>query len=248
MAVDDHPVNQIFIKKLLIRLGFTNIDLAENGKEALEMIMKNKYDIVLMDCQMPEIDGYQTTTMLREMEKGTAQHLPVIALTANAMVGDKEKCLKAGMDDYLSKPIRPEKLTTMLAKYTAHKERKENNYILAPDEKKQTDNRQDTPIDLAHLELFTDGDLDTEKELLDLFFNEANSSLSCLKQSLADNDDDAWETAAHRLKGASENLGAAPLSKACEEAEDGYKENKTNKKKVLANIETRLNELRKVFN
>ncbi len=244
LAADDHPVNQLFIKKLLTRLGFINIDLAENGKEALEMIAQNKYDIVLMDCQMPEIDGYQATTMLREMEKETAQHLPVIALTANAMVGDKEKCLKAGMDDYLSKPIRPEKLTTMLAKYTVHKE---NNDIIVADEAEQKSDPQNIPIDIAHLNLFTDGDPDTEKELLDLFFDEANSSVSSLTQSLADNDDDAWEKAAHRLKGASANLGAVPLSNACEKAEDGYEKDNADKEKMLGDIKIELNELRKFF-
>lgn len=116
LAADDHPINQLFIKKLLTKLGFSNIEIAKDGKEALDLIEDNEYDIVLMDCQMPEIDGYQATTILREKEKETGHHLPVIALTANAMVGDRKKCLNAGMDDYLSKPIKPEELTSLLKK------------------------------------------------------------------------------------------------------------------------------------
>ncbi len=246
LAADDHPVNQIFIRKLLARLGFANVDLAENGKEALEMIAKNEYDVVLMDCQMPEIDGYQATTMLREIEKETDVHLPVIALTANAMIGDREKCLKAGMDDYLSKPIRPEKLIAMLAKHAAHNEGEEDTQdISLGDYEDKTNNipQANAPIDLAHFETFTDGDHALEKELLDLFFEQAELSLVELKESLADNNNDSWGKAAHRLKGAAANLGAAPLAEACKNAEDGYEETPPNKEAMLATIQKTLEEL-----
>lgn len=255
LAADDHPVNQIFVKKLLARLGFTHIDLAENGKEALEMIAQNEYDVVLMDCQMPEIDGYQATTILREIEQETGAHLPVIALTANAMIGDREKCLKAGMDDYLSKPIRPEKLMAMLAKYTSHiedsyKEDEGKISILlgsgkesATKKDQQEPPQQEPPIDLSHLEIFTDGDPEQEKELLDLFFEQAEIGVAELSKSLADSNEDAWEKASHRLKGSAANLGAAPLSNACEKAEYGYEENETNKKVMLADIRIKLEEL-----
>ena len=248
LASDDHPVNQLFIRKLLNRLGFTHVDLAEDGKEALEMIAHNTYDIVLMDCQMPNIDGYQATMTLRELEQGTDTHLPVIALTANAMVGDRAKCLKAGMDDYLSKPIRPNQLIAMLAKYGPHTEEDVSEELSPRHEKTPEGNASEQPpIDLAHLEMFTEGDPEVEKELLDLFFNEADSSISELEQSFANNDSDAWEKTAHRLKGASVNLGANPLSDACETAEDNYVANQEDKSTMLINIKTKLEELKECF-
>lgn len=246
LAADDHPVNQLFIRKLLIRLGFNNIDLASNGKEAIEMVAKNTYDIVLMDCQMPEIDGYQATTTLREIETETNEHLPIIALTANAMIGDKEKCLKAGMDDYLSKPIQPEKLVGMLAKYTRQIEHKEQNTNTIPSDnwKEEEKPAQEQPIDLSHFEMFTDNDPDLEKELLNLFFEQAELSLSDLEQSLSDNDNDTWEAAAHRLKGAAANLGAEPLAKACENAEYASENDKPDTTAMLTDIQTTLEELK----
>lgn len=248
LAADDHPVNQLFIRKLLNRLGFTHVDLAEDGKEALDMIAQNTYDIVLMDCQMPNIDGYQATMTLRELEQGTDTHLPVIALTANAMVGDRGKCLKAGMDDYLSKPIRPNQLIAMLAKYGPHTEEDvSEDYISSHENMAKGKPSEQSPIDLAHLEMFTEGDPEVEKELLALFFNEADSSMSKLEQSFANNDSDAWEKTAHRLKGASVNLGANPLSDACEAAEDNYAANQEDKDAMLINIKTKLEELKECF-
>ena len=118
LVVDDHPVNQKLVKKMLTNLELIHIDIATNGMQAIEMIEENKYDVVLMDCQMPELDGYQATRILRDKEKkqGVAC-LPVIALTANAMVGDREKCFDAGMNDYLSKPVKTDKLTRVLKKW-----------------------------------------------------------------------------------------------------------------------------------
>ncbi|PCI00371.1 MAG: hypothetical protein COB76_03715 [Alphaproteobacteria bacterium] len=251
LAVDDHPVNQLFIQKLLVRLGFSHIDSAENGKIALDMIDNNEYDIVLMDCQMPEIDGYQATTLLRESEEKTGGHLPVIALTANAMIGDREKCINAGMDDYLSKPIRPEKLMNMIAKHTAHigggtakKEKlsshENDNAVIAPDMKEET-----APIDMDHFEIFTDGDPETEKELLELFFDQADLSLDALKDAISDSD--TWKKAAHRLKGSAANLGAEPLAKSCAMAESAHDKKADDKEIMLADIQTKLKELKSYF-
>ncbi len=106
LLVEDNPINQKLVSKMLSNAGF-DCDLANNGQEAVESVFKNDYDVVLMDCQMPVLDGYEATKQIRkiESEQEGAKHIPIIALTANAMVGDAEVCLKAGMDDYLSKPI-----------------------------------------------------------------------------------------------------------------------------------------------
>lgn len=93
-----------------------SVDLAENGIEALEKYDESEYDIILMDIQMPELDGYQTTAEIRKRENGK-RHVLIIALTANALAGDREKCIEAGMDDYISKPIEAEKLEDLLKKH-----------------------------------------------------------------------------------------------------------------------------------
>lgn len=114
LVAEDNLVNQKLIKQVLHRFGYA-ADLAANGREALDAVAKKKYDLVLMDCQMPQLDGYETTKRIRAGEAGDdSRTLPIVALTASAMVGDREQCIAAGMDDYLSKPIRAEELKSIL--------------------------------------------------------------------------------------------------------------------------------------
>jgi PAS domain S-box-containing protein len=239
LAVDDHPVNQKFVMKLMEKLGFSNVDLAESGREALDMIAANSYDLVLMDCQMPELDGYQATIELRKIEEGTDRHLPVIALTANAMVGDRDKCLKAGMDDYLSKPIKPDKLMALIKQHVS----------VAVDVASDLDEMKGqgralsdhgSPVDMDHLNLFTDGDKDEERELLDLFFDQADLSVSELEAALEVGNNEAWKKASHRLKGAAANLGANALSYSCAEAEQNYDADNDLKSSILGRMQAQL--------
>lgn len=250
LAVDDHPVNQIFIRKVLKKLGFSDVDLAENGKEALEYIENKVYDIVLMDCQMPEIDGYQATTLLREKEQGTGIHLPVVALTANAMVGDREKCLKAGMDDYLSKPIKPEKLMGLITKWInrADGPLEEAAVVIAPTQESTQEFIKDevdidvVAFDLERLEMFTDGDMEEEKELLDMFFEQAALSISALQEAQHSDDEDDWRAAAHKLKGSAANFGANGLADVCLTAEKSEECTSEVKVQMLAAIQTSLDQ------
>ncbi len=108
LLVEDYPINTQLIQKQLNKIGIKKIHCAEDGLEALKMLSKNPdiYDLILLDCQMPNLNGYETAVQIRESEKHSGSHIPIIAMTANAMVGDKEKCFYAGMDDYLSKPLK----------------------------------------------------------------------------------------------------------------------------------------------
>ncbi len=234
LAVDDHPINQTFAKKLLKKLGFSHVDLAENGQQALDMIAANSYDIVLMDCQMPELDGYQATTLLREREQKTGEHLPVVALTANAMIGDKEKCLKAGMDDYLSKPIKPDKLIAAMKKWA-----EPNDVTEAPDIELQAEPEVSEAgseiMDWDRLRMFTDDDPEEEKALIEMFITYAEESLEILK-NCQDGEDEEWKKAAHKLKGSAANLGAQALSDVCMEAEQGFDQDKGSKEEILTGI------------
>ena len=118
LIAEDNPVNQRLATRLLEKRGHTVV-VAANGREAIEALECGTFDLVLMDVQMPEMDGLEATVAIREQEQGTEKHQPIIALTAHAMKGDQEECLAAGMDGYLTKPIRPQELDQILNKYVA---------------------------------------------------------------------------------------------------------------------------------
>jgi CheY-like chemotaxis protein len=117
LVADDTPVNQIVAVRALQRCGYRS-HVVNDGYEALQALLSQRYDAILMDCQMPEMDGYQTTGELRQREAG-GRRTPVIAMTAHAMKGDLEKCLAAGMDDYIAKPLRHQALAEVMARWIA---------------------------------------------------------------------------------------------------------------------------------
>jgi CheY-like chemotaxis protein len=109
LVVEDNVINQRVVTRMLEKRGF-DVDVAANGRAAVDTLASEQYDLVLMDCQMPEMDGFEAAEAIRCAEAGTGRRIPIVALTANAMSGDRERCLDAGMDDYLSKPVRAEEL------------------------------------------------------------------------------------------------------------------------------------------
>jgi CheY-like chemotaxis protein len=117
LVVEDAPMNILMMKKAMSVYGITNVSYAENGKQALALYKPGAWDIILMDCFMPEMNGYDATKAIREQERGTIYHTPILAMTANAMAGDREECLRQGMDYYLAKPINLAVLKTMLSQW-----------------------------------------------------------------------------------------------------------------------------------
>jgi two-component system sensor histidine kinase/response regulator len=118
LLVEDNRVNQVVASTLLERHGH-EVVVADNGRVALDALDEAEFDVVLMDVQMPEMDGYAATAAIRQREEGTGRHLPIVALTANALQGDRERCLQAGMDGYVSKPFHVHSLLREMARALA---------------------------------------------------------------------------------------------------------------------------------
>jgi len=116
LVAEDNAINQLVAARLLQSLGYV-VDMVENGQQAVEAVRQGTYDLVLMDCHMPEMDGFELVAEIRRREHGSGAHLPIIAMTADAMKGDRERCLAAGMDDYLAKPVRAQTLLEVLERW-----------------------------------------------------------------------------------------------------------------------------------
>ncbi len=236
MVVDDHPVNLLFMKKVLKKLNFKNVHEATSGKEAIALTEQNTYDLIFMDCQMPEIDGFEASTIIREREDLIGD-IKIIAVTADAMKGAREKCLDAGMNDYISKPVDIEKLKSVLGEWIPGDEESENlddnPYIDIPNPTGQHDLKI---MDWNRLELFTEGDPDEERELINMFTTYATESLDILKQNCIDGVNEDWKKAAHKLKGSAANLGAEILADICFQAEQSFDQNADFKKDLLEKI------------
>lgn len=198
LLVDDNPVNQKVGRALLERLSY-RVDIASNGLEALQAWEKNRYDAILMDCQMPEMDGYQTTREIRKREAGK-RHVPIIAVTAHAMAGAAEECLAAGMDAYQSKPLDHYLLEQCLNKFFDER-------TLAEPTKPAPVNAA-APVDWSRIDEVSGGDLDFAVELVGAFSASSQQSVQLIEKGLAGNNLTAVQTAAHSLKGAAGSVGA----------------------------------------
>lgn len=194
LAVEDHPVNQRFVSLILQKIG-VEVILASSGRKALEILETENFDLILMDVQMPEMDGYETTIRIREKERLTNAHTPIVALTAYAMEGDKQQCLAAGMDSYLSKPINAAKLNSLVTHFLKNKLYQDS---LA----------QPPPIDLMATLRIVDGDFQLAEELVSSFKNDCPLRLAELVKTHQEGDFAKLKHLAHRLKGALSYFGA----------------------------------------
>lgn len=202
LLAEDNAVNQKLAIRLLEKRGH-HVVVAANGRHALSALEKRSFDLVLMDVQMPEMDGLEATHRLREKEKSTGQHQAVVAMTALVMKGDRERCMAAGMDGYLSKPIRPQELDEILDSYVA---------------KERVDHPVEEPSNLREASVCTeelleriDGDRAFLSELLDLFRQDYPGQLQAAREAVSKGDAAALQRVGHALKGALGNL-AAPIA------------------------------------
>jgi signal transduction histidine kinase/CheY-like chemotaxis protein len=206
LVAEDNPINQMVARHQLVRLG-VHADYVGNGREAVEALRHKHYDVVLMDCQMPELDGYGATAQIRR-DEGKRRHTWIIAMTAHAMAGDRERCLAAGMDDYLPKPIDPKALAASLERFQHHG----GTVTHTPEPAAPAPSSSAPPVDIARLWDAANDDPEFVRELADLYLQQTTEQLGLLKQAVAQRNAAEIERLAHRCKGGSGSCGVNALA------------------------------------
>lgn len=239
LLAEDNVVNQQVAQGMLRKLGF-QIDLAINGLEAVSLANSQNYDIIFMDCQMPDMDGYRATELIRQQELSNKTiRTPIIALTANALSGDREKCLAVGMDDYVSKPFSQDQLVTILTKWLITEQQSENT---ASATQSAHDNSNYQALDQSTLDsintLQSDGDESVLDQIINIYLDDAPKQLEKLKQAVTENNSTIIYNVAHSLKSSSSTLGAVELSKTLKELETRGRNNSLKGARMLLNTIT----------
>lgn len=206
LVAEDNPVNQKYAISLLEKLGF-DVTLAMDGRQAVDEVRNKKFDVVMMDVQMPRMDGFEATAAIRDAEAGTGRHIPIIAMTAHAMKGDREMCIEAGMDSYVSKPINKDKMLDEIEKVMK---------IRRPSKKKTTWEPESGVIDVKAMMLRVDGDKSLLREIWSLFVKDSTEVMKSIRKAAYNKDAEALMRTAHRLKG---SIGPFEASDAFEAAQ-----------------------------
>jgi PAS domain S-box-containing protein len=267
LVVEDNQVNQEVAKAMLESFGHL-VDVVGDGIEAVAAVTSAPYDIILMDCQMPRMDGYEATGQIREWERskaaqnGVSVHVPIVALTAHAIIGDRERCLASGMDDYLTKPFKLQALSDILARHTRPKQvsteetrmmkGRAPSYKGTPVTEGGETNRNPfpaTPIDRSALDklrgLQMQGAPDVVTSIIDIYLANSSTLFGDLQQALGSGDSAVLRRTSHTLKSSSANVGAMSLSDMCRELESLAREERWLKDgdktmKLVAAIEAEL--------
>ena len=232
LLAEDNIVNQQVALEMLAQLG-CSVELVGNGKEALGALDRESFDLILMDCQMPVLDGFEATRLLRDREaRGDTKRLPIVALTANAMQGDRERCLNAGMDDYLAKPFSGEELVMLLSRWTETQAR--------------TSEQQAAELDTKALAsiraLQREGQPNILETVTNLYVEHSPAIIDGLLDAATRLDAKSVNEAAHTLKSSSANVGATKLAELCRRVE--LKANRGDLKDIeplLADVKTGFN-------
>jgi two-component system sensor histidine kinase/response regulator len=214
LIAEDHPVNRALLTEILIGRGHS-VSIANNGIEVLHMLDRQSFDIILMDGQMPEMDGYQATVEIRRREKLTGKHIHIIAVTAHAMKDDRERCLAAGMDDYVTKPIDPDQLLERLEIAQVHSIESGSGHQAT----EVVAGASPRAFDFENALKRSRGQLTLLKQLAHLFLQNLPKALDDIESAVAAGDARALERSAHRLKGAASLISADALAEAANKLE-----------------------------
>jgi CheY-like chemotaxis protein/HPt (histidine-containing phosphotransfer) domain-containing protein len=217
LVAEDNPVNQKLATRLLDKIGLS-AQTAVNGLEVLKALKQGRYDLILMDVQMPEMDGVEATKRIREREEKTGEHVPIVALTAHSMVGDRERFLEAGMDDYLSKPLSANELYQMVRKYAPR--RAVPSREIPPPSVREKDGEEAPLLALDDLRNRMAGDEGVIREIFQIFLEEIAQAQEKVNEALKQRDPAGpLRSAAHYFKGMSANISATALREAFQELE-----------------------------
>ena len=241
LLCDDNAINQKVAFRLLQQMGYRP-DMAGDGVEALAKLDRQPYDLIFMDVLMPNMDGLEATRQIRERQKNIAQFpsyktpIVIVAMTASAMQGDREKCLAAGMDDYLAKPVRPEDIRTVVERWGATAGRTEAVSATAPAVAPAPSGgaapvapAEELPVDMERLNDFTDGNADSLRELATLYLQQTGTQIEQLEAAVAANQPQDVRRLAHSCAGASATCGMRRLVPLLRELEkQGYEGQLTN--------------------
>ena len=222
LLAEDNEVNQLVAQESLKSLGCT-VDLAQNGREALDAFKAAAYDLVLMDCQMPEMDGFQAVAAIRQYENGTNDKTPVVALTAHASAEDRAKCLTASMDDHMTKPFKRKELTAILDKWLPQISKEGENpadpfvgrSVTAAGDDAPPPSGETPVIDPSVADPMRTGNPSLWGRLVAVYLDGAREKRDLLEAGMSNDDCTAVMMAAHTLKSSSANLGAMRLSELC---------------------------------
>ncbi|MBU6454454.1 MAG: response regulator [Cyanobacteria bacterium REEB67] len=218
LVADDNKMNQHVARLLLNDMGLV-VNVVENGIEAVSAFKTSRYDIVFLDCQMPDIDGYEACKIIKQIQQRQGTKVPVIAMTANAMSGSREQCLAAGMDDYISKPIDPAELEGMVKHWIDVRDRRKQGTALATQAK--TESKTPLPVNRAlDFDLLQSRFNDrTVKQLLTMFVDSAPEEITKIEKSLSQQAFRAVQEHAHAFKGACGTICATDLLNTCHKIE-----------------------------
>jgi CheY-like chemotaxis protein len=209
LVVEDNAINQKVAAIILEKFG-CRVDLAANGREALEASMHITYDCILMDCQMPEMDGFEATAAIRQREAYAGKRIPIFAMTANAMPSDRKRCLEAGMDGYLSKPMQAEALYATLLPYEMGRRAADAGALLTSAVDLLGSEVQERLHRLRH-----EHGPELVVELIDLFRVNTPQVVEQLREALVQQNVQSFQQAAHALKGSCRNLGLEGIAALC---------------------------------
>jgi signal transduction histidine kinase/CheY-like chemotaxis protein/HPt (histidine-containing phosphotransfer) domain-containing protein len=215
LLAEDNEINQQVAVGMLEALGH-RVDVVSDGTEAVAAVASTDYDLVMMDCQMPGMDGFEATAAIRRMAP-PEKRVAIVAMTANAMQGDRERCLAAGMDDYLSKPVNRERLQEVIERWLVHspepgRPHRESDVAPVPAPLPNSSTEMAHPFNLGQLESIVGRDLALKRRYLELFENTTRPLLSRLGAAVTARDPEAVRRAAHELKGSCGSIGAVPMA------------------------------------
>jgi CheY-like chemotaxis protein len=232
LVAEDNTVNQRLLIGLLEKHGH-HVSLAHNGRQAVQLYQNKNFDLVLMDVQMPEVDGYQATEQIRQLQAAEGQRVPIIALTAHASPADRRRCLAAGMDEYMSKPIRAKSLFALIEKLTGHPSKLDGS--MDPNSEKPKH------IDWEHAFDTVGGDRKLLEELIGVFLKDQAQILADIESAVMRCDEKNLRLSAHTMKSALTHLGGrVPASIAAELEQLSKNEGLTGAAELLSKLRQNL--------